>query len=105
LVSLRSGNLSQLLTRLLPHAHSSLPAGRNQPSEPLVMPLAGYENMIEATTAGAERFFDRVNAIENIHKEIVRAPRRVKLHCKWCNVYHCRHALTFSGGLAASFIV
>jgi hypothetical protein len=58
LVSLRSGDLRELLARLLADAHACFTAGSNEARETVVLALAGDENVIEAAAAGAQGFLN-----------------------------------------------
>jgi hypothetical protein len=37
----------------------------------LILALASYQDVIEAAAAGFECFFDRMQAVENVHAKIV----------------------------------
>jgi hypothetical protein len=60
---------SELLAGFLAHPDASLAALIDQALEPLVVALAGNQNVVKAPPARPEGFFDRVQAIKNFHKE------------------------------------
>ena len=63
-----SGKLSELLARLLADADTCFTAFGNEAREPVVLALAGDEDVVETATASLERLLYRVEAIENFHK-------------------------------------
>jgi hypothetical protein len=60
---------SELLARFLAHPDASLAALIDQALKPLIVALAGNQDVVETPPAGLERFFHRVQAIKDIHKE------------------------------------
>ena len=67
LVSVRSSREGQLLTRLAAYANSGLPALGREVLQPLVLPLAGDQHLVNAALASAQRLLDRVQAIKYFH--------------------------------------
>jgi hypothetical protein len=68
LMGSRFGQQRQLLPRFLTHADTGLTAEGDKPVQSCILALAGYENMVKTPLAGLERFFDRMDAVENFHK-------------------------------------
>ena len=63
-----SRDLGQLVAGLLADANAGLAALGDQFFEAGVLALAGYDDVIKTPTAGLERLFDRVHAVENFHE-------------------------------------
>jgi hypothetical protein len=62
------GGGGQLVAGLLKDADLSLPALCDEALEPLVMAFAGDQYVVKTPFAGLERFFNRVQAVENFHE-------------------------------------
>ena len=67
----RSERERERTARFAADADAGLTAGFDEASEAIVLPLAGDEHLVKAASAGAQRFFDRVHAVENFHDAIV----------------------------------
>ncbi len=67
----RFGGEGKMLARFLADADAGLAALGNEAVEACVVALASDQDVIEAPTAGLESFLDRMQAVENFHKEIV----------------------------------
>jgi hypothetical protein len=66
------GSKTQLIARLLANANAGLAALFDEALDPLVLALAGDENVVEAAAASLESFFNCVQAVENFHKVSLR---------------------------------
>ena len=76
------GSESQLVARLLANADTGLAALRDEALEPLVLALAGDENVIEAAATSLEGFFNRVQAVENFHEDSLRGEGEAAGSCE-----------------------
>jgi hypothetical protein len=56
-------NIRELLARLLEHTHTGFAAKGDKVGQPRIVSLAGHQNVIELTPAGAQSLLDRVQAI------------------------------------------
>jgi hypothetical protein len=70
------GELGQLLAGLVANADAGLAAESNELVEPGVLALVGDEDVVEAAAAGLDRFFNRMHAVENFHRDSVEDWRR-----------------------------
>jgi hypothetical protein len=59
--------LRQLVAGFLLNADSGLAAESDKPLQPLVMPLAGHQNVVKAASASPDGLFDRMQSVENFH--------------------------------------
>jgi hypothetical protein len=64
-----AGQLRELLTRFDRDADASLAALRKQIFQPLIAPLASHQHTVKAALARAQRFFNRVQAVQNFHRD------------------------------------
>jgi hypothetical protein len=71
LVGGRLGELGQLLAGLVADADTGLAAEGDELVEPGILALVGDEDVIEAAAAGLDRFFDRMHAIKDFHRDSV----------------------------------
>jgi hypothetical protein len=67
LVSGSLGELGQLLAGLRADAHAGRAAEGDETGDAGIFTLAGHENVVKAAAAGLERFFDRMQPVENFH--------------------------------------
>ena len=65
------GGLRELIARLGTNPDACLPAYSNDAFQPVILALAGYQNVIETAAAGTQRFFNRMEAVEEFHEAIV----------------------------------
>jgi hypothetical protein len=73
------GDNRELLARLLPDSNSSLAACGYKALQAFVVPLAGDQDMVEATPPGPERLFHRMEPVQNIHEvSLDGSPRRLR---------------------------
>jgi len=63
----RFGRGSELFARILLYAYAGLAALGDEMLEAIVLALACDEDVIKAAAAGLERFFDRMQAVEDFH--------------------------------------
>jgi hypothetical protein len=63
--------LGQLLAGLVANADAGLTTEGNELIEPRVLALVSYEDVVEAATAGLDRLFNRMHAVENFHRDSV----------------------------------
>ncbi len=63
-----SGHLGKLVAGFLADAHPGLPALGDQPGKAVVLALAGHDDVVKTATAGPQRLFDRVHAVEDFHE-------------------------------------
>jgi hypothetical protein len=61
------GDEGELVARLLEDADAGLAEGGDELVDAQIVALAGYQNVVKATPAGLESFFDRVHAVEDFH--------------------------------------
>jgi hypothetical protein len=69
LMSSGPGELGELLPRFLANADPCLAAIGDKARESVVVALAGHEHVVKTAPSGFEGFLDRVQAVENFHKE------------------------------------
>jgi hypothetical protein len=62
------GQQRQLVAGFLANADTGLTAQIHKPLQPLILPLAGDENMVETPLAGLERLFDRMHPVQDFHE-------------------------------------
>ena len=60
--------MGEMLAWLLANANTGLTAVSNEAGEPVVMALAGDEDMVKPATAGLECLLNRMEAVENFHE-------------------------------------
>jgi hypothetical protein len=76
LVGGRLGELGQLLAGLVANANAGLAAEGDELVEPGILALVGDKDVVEAAAAGLDRFFNRMHAVENFHRDSVEDWRR-----------------------------
>jgi hypothetical protein len=62
------GELRQLVARLPKNANSGFSAKINQALQPLVVPLAGHQNVVKMPATGLDSLFNRMQSIKNFHE-------------------------------------
>jgi hypothetical protein len=63
-----SGQLGEMFARLLADANTGLATVSDEVGEPIVVALAGDEDMVKAAAAGLECLLHRMEAVENFHE-------------------------------------
>jgi hypothetical protein len=62
------GELGQLLAGLVANGDTGLAAESDELIEPGILAFVGDQDVVKSATAGLDRFFDGMHAIENFHK-------------------------------------
>ena len=68
LVRLGFGQKRQLLACLLADTHAGLTAQIHQPFQPIILPLAAHQYVVESPPSGLERLFYRMQPVQNFHE-------------------------------------
>lgn len=64
-------DLGELIAGLGAHPYTALPAGLDDAFQPIIAAFAGYQHVVKAAASGAKSFFDRMQAVQNIHIRIL----------------------------------
>jgi hypothetical protein len=62
------GDESQLLARFLADADTGLTALGEKPLHAGIVAFAGYQDVIKAAASGLERFFHRMQTVQDFHE-------------------------------------